>query len=371
MLPVFQLSTFLKVKQIRIHDWVFILHSRFTVILLFAFIFFISTKQYFGDPIICLFEKSFSKEYVENYCWTLGLYIFDYDYLDNGTTVNWNGSYIRNGQGSNYISYGVGAKYAGGPKIFMRYYQWIALFLFGQAMFFYFPSYLWKVFENGRIAQLCEKITSCTLSKDVISEQKAILAKYLNGYNKYTHWNYSARYHFCTILNMVLCLLNIWLMDLFFNDFWANYFDAISTIGTNEYKFWSARTSKIFPKVAKCDINTYGHSGSLQNLDALCLLPLNILNEKIFAFLYLWFIFLTFLSIINCVFYVCTIFCERLRFHLIYCHARGLGAHVVTKVIHGLDYGDWFVLYKLSSNVNQELFGDLIEDLYKEKKGLH
>lgn len=158
MLPVFQLGTFLKVKQIRTHDWVFILHSRFTVILLFAFIFFISAKQYFGDPIMCVFEAKYSREYIENYCWTMGLYIFDYQYTDQGITISSNGTYITP-DNNNYIAYGVGAKYIGSQKLYMRYYQWIALFLFGQAMFFYFPSYLWKVFENGRIAQLCEKIS--------------------------------------------------------------------------------------------------------------------------------------------------------------------------------------------------------------------
>lgn len=88
----------------------------------------------------------------------MGLYIFDYDYTDHGITINQNGTYLFP-QSENYIAYGVGSKYAGGNKLFMRYYQWIALFLFGQAMVFYFPSYLWKVFENGRIAQLCEKIS--------------------------------------------------------------------------------------------------------------------------------------------------------------------------------------------------------------------
>lgn len=160
MLPVFKLGTFLKVKKIRIHDWVFILHSRFTVIMLFTFIFFISTKQYFGDPIVCTYDAKLPKEYIENYCWTLGLYIFDYQYSGQGAVINSNGTIIDPSQQTiqeNYIAYGVGTIYAGNKRLYLRYYQWIVLFLFGQAMFFYFPSYLWKVFENSRIVQLCEK----------------------------------------------------------------------------------------------------------------------------------------------------------------------------------------------------------------------
>jgi hypothetical protein len=32
--------------------------------------------------------------------------------------------------------------------------------------------------------------------------------------------------------------------------------------------------SRVFPKVTKCNINTYGPSGSIQRFDALCILPL-------------------------------------------------------------------------------------------------
>ena len=38
----------------------------------------------------------------------------------------------------------------------------------------------------------------------------------------------------------------------------------------------------IFPKMTKCTFHTYGPSGTVQNHDALCVLPINILNEKIY-----------------------------------------------------------------------------------------
>ena len=46
----------------------------------------------------------------------------------------------------------------------------------------------------------------------------------------------------------------------------------------------------IFPKMTKCTFNVYGPSGTLQNLDALCVLPINVLNEKIFFVT--WFVFM-------------------------------------------------------------------------------
>jgi hypothetical protein len=46
--------------------------------------------------------------------------------------------------------------------------------------------------------------------------------------------------------------------------------------------------ARIFPKVTKCTFNFYGPSGTLQSRDGLCALPLNILNDKIFVFLWFW-----------------------------------------------------------------------------------
>ena len=41
----------------------------------------------------------------------------------------------------------------------------------------------------------------------------------------------------------------------------------------------------VFPKMTKCDFLMYGPSGTLQNVDALCVLGVNALNEKIFLVL--------------------------------------------------------------------------------------
>merc|ERR1719309_1501253 len=46
----------------------------------------------------------------------------------------------------------------------------------------------------------------------------------------------------------------------------------------------------VFPKVTKCTFRKYGASGTIENHDGLCVLPLNIINEKIYTFLWFWFI---------------------------------------------------------------------------------
>lgn len=53
---------------------------------------------------------------------------------------------------------------------------------------------------------------------------------------------------------------------------------------------------EIFPRVAKCTFHKFGASGTLQKIDTLCILALNILNEKIYIFLWFWLIVLAVLS---------------------------------------------------------------------------
>ena len=46
---------------------------------------------------------------------------------------------------------------------------------------------------------------------------------------------------------------------------------------------------KVFPKVTKCIYKRFGPTASIETNDALCTVPLNILNEKIFVIL--WFVY--------------------------------------------------------------------------------
>jgi len=45
----------------------------------------------------------------------------------------------------------------------------------------------------------------------------------------------------------------------------------------------------VFPRVTKFTFHKYGASGSLQKHDSLCILPLNIVNEKTYVFIWFWF----------------------------------------------------------------------------------
>jgi hypothetical protein len=83
-------------------------------------------------------------------------------------------------------------------------------------------------------------------------------------------------------------------MDLVFNNFWVQYFPAISALLRKDMEAFAKQSSIIFPAQAKCDYFNFGPSGSIQRIDALCILPQNVVSEKIFVFLYFWMLMMVF-----------------------------------------------------------------------------
>ena len=68
-----------------------------------------------------------------------------------------------------------------------------------------------------------------------------------------------------------------------------NLFGPIEGQGINVNLFF-------FFRLTKCTFHKYGHSGTIEKHDALCLLALNIISEKIYVFVWFWLIILAVLT---------------------------------------------------------------------------
>lgn len=97
-------------------------------------------------------------------------------------------------------------------------------------------------------------------------------------------------------MTATLQLGNIFFVDTFLGG-------AFLTYGTEVLKFTTQNQEdrvdpmiEVFPRVTKCTFHKFGPTGSIQKLDALCVLALNIFNEKIYIFLWFWLIVLAMLS---------------------------------------------------------------------------
>ena len=82
------------------------------------------------------------------------------------------------------------------------------------------------------------------------------------------------------------------LMTIVFNNFWVEFWPAIKAFLRQDMADFKMQSSILFPSQAKCDYFNFGASGTIQQIDSLCFLPQNKVNEKIFVFLYFWLIIL-------------------------------------------------------------------------------
>ena len=126
------------------------------------------------------------------------------------------------------------------------------------------------------------------------------------------------KFVFCELLNLVNVFLQIYFTDVFLGYQFTTFGREVFAVSEQDLTTRVDPMHKVFPKVAKCQFNKYGPSGSIQNHDALCVLPLNIINEKIYIFLYFWFVFLAAVSCIGLVYRLLTILSHDLRVNIIF-----------------------------------------------------
>ncbi|XP_068141889.1 innexin inx4 [Drosophila tropicalis] len=367
------LSKYLQFKSVHIYDGVFTLHSKCTVAFLLACTFLLSSKQYFGEPIQCVSDFS-NMDFVHSYCWTLGTYIMNYEkplLQLSGHIVEKNyRETINRSLEMNllYIAENT-TPLLNVPKErkYLRYYQWVVLVLLLESFVFYLPAFLWKTWEGGRLKHLCLDFHSNVGKQS--EDQMSKLVHYFTSNYKETHFRYFSFYIFCEILNFIIGVVNMLLLNIFLDGFWSQYVEALKAIPSYNWNEWTRMTSRVFPKIAKCEVIRFGASGSPNVYDNLCLLPLNILNEKIFAFLWLWFMLMTLLAGLKLLYRVVILFHRGLRFQLVHAKARNMSKSELESALSNFSYGDWFVLMRVSNNISPEIFQKLLNQLNASRHG--
>jgi hypothetical protein len=312
---------FTNINSVSIDNNVFRLHYIFTSIMLFSASGILITNQLFGDPIDCFSDSPYQKEdtykqTIDNFCWVGATYTIPELYQHKYNALNSSTENIRKFfhfillnciqlckifvERSNALYDGVGQFDArsGHSKKEHLYYRWIFFMLFIEGILFYFPFYLWKSWENGRMKSLSEFFDSPfdpameyiveTISKhdgpakDGRSLRLNQLLDSLESHEANSYEWYTYRLYFCEILNLAVTL------GAFFatNSVLDHQF---SQVGFEIMKFgWTESTivDRLFPIHAKCLWRTVGPSGSNQDHDALCLLPLNTINRWTFKLLW-------------------------------------------------------------------------------------
>ena len=127
---------------------------------------------------------------------------------------------------------------------------------------------------------------------------------------------------------------------------------------------------KIFPRMTKCTFHLFGASGDVQKYDALCILPLNIINEKIYILIWFWFMTLSFISMLAIGYRLSTIVSSQVRLMILRTRARLVDRYQLGLIVERVKIGDWFVLYQLSKNIDPISYRDLLTEFVKTVKNL-
>jgi hypothetical protein len=178
-----------------------------------------------------------------------------------------------------------------------------------------------------------------------------------------THNLYVFKFVFCEVLNLVNIIGQMYLMNSFLGGEFITYGAEVVSLTTQNMETRVDPMAKVFPKMAKCTFHTYGRSGTIQNHDGLCILPINIVNEKIYILLWFWFMAILVWTSISLCYRAVTVFSRSFRNRMLCYWAKSCNRRDIDFIKKEFFFGDWFILIQLCDNMNPNVFHDLVADL--------
>lgn len=268
---------------------------------------------------------------------------------------------------------GVGPATTTSEFIFHSYYQWIPYLLFIQAMSFYVPYVCYKFSHDGRIDRLLQNLQNVIPFHETRDDKLGDIHIYLQDYYG-SHGFWALKLVLSDFLNLVNIVFNLVIMQWYLGSNFLSYGVRIISHLAGETDEGVDPFDQIFPKMTKCTLEMYGPSGSIQNLDGLCVLPINVLNEKIFFILWLWLLPLGLATLLEQIFWLLLITNKSHRtgflcsFVLPHQEAE---KKRLRSVLEALSFADWLVLYLVARNVDRTLFTRLTGKIAKPGAGYY
>lgn len=129
--------------------------------------------------------------------------------------------------------------------------------------------------------------------KTVRNRVRIIKSAFLQHIRVNRFW--ATRLIFCEYLNLFNIAFQVYITNRFLG---GNFYSLGPNFIKDDFRGIMDTLDTVFPKVTKCQFHKYGGSGTIQKLDALCVMALNVINEKIFVFLWFWYIVLAVVTIL-------------------------------------------------------------------------
>ena len=188
------------------------------------------------------------------------------------------------------------------------YYQWIPYFLLFQSFSFFFPYLLNKFSHDGRLNFLLQdlqnvipynenrldKIGDLHLYTQVTADLSISSASFQDFFGSHGWW--ATKLVLSDAMNLVNLVLNILGVNWYLKGQFFSYGPSFLMYHMSGEGDWAVSpVDTMFPKMTKCTLELFGPSGTVVNHDGLCVLAINVLNEKIYVIL--WFLFMPLLFV--------------------------------------------------------------------------
>jgi len=349
-------------------------HQASTFMIMIGFIF-ISVENYLDTKaILCHTGAQFSA-YAKSYCWIHGT-AYVRTHLQGQAT----GCYVDQSRLNSEEDAPITA-----------YYLWLPYLLSLLFVFAKLPHSAWKrFFENNLISHILGGQTQGGGegkgdnqnsghgsqhqtpgpgknrqggNKGTRSRPVEIAQNFIGFQDNYEH--YHKKFFFWEAFNIVTVLTSMqtthWILNYKFWSYGMQVIEYINSYGRLSHgKTMHDPMCELFPTEVACNINIGSTTGAIDRTNFLCILGNNLFNQKYFFMLWLWWVFLLFISFFG-IFY-------RLGRILI----PGFSRHLLSRKIHGdqlkrlkLTSGDCFVLEMIVDNLSQtpKLIDQVLEEI--------
>ncbi|KAF5280645.1 hypothetical protein FQA39_LY05293 [Lamprigera yunnana] len=362
----------IKPKAYSIDNIAFKLHYRITTLILLAGTVLVTSRQYIGEHIRCISDKGVADNVMNTYCFFTATF----------TVIRHLNETLLDKEVLAHPGVGPMGVNTDEPIKRHAYYQWVPFVLFGQALMFYFTHILWKKLEGQRLRKLVDGLqyAAYSLGEKEIEVNKAKIPTKEKRNEKikqirtmfmsrlYINRSWSTGLVLCEFLNFIHVIIQVHMT----NKFLAGQFLSLGPeIIRNGVDSSVDQLDIVFPKVTKCTFYKYGPTGSIQWHDAMCVMALNIINDKIYVILWFWFLILFIFSTLAILWRLITVIlhARSQKFNeLVFSTAcpGKLNPWRVLRVTRYCNFTDWLFLYYLSKNMDGFVFRDLFIGLAED-----
>ena len=238
-------------------------------------------------------------------------------------------------------------------------------------MAFLVPTFLWHNLEGGRIA---------SLGLDEVRENYHELDRWRLSVDSFVvtlrqnNW-YLTKFLFCEIFQLLLLLSIVHTTDMFLSGMFY-------TLGpkTVDYLLTPAElrqnlvnpVCQVFPTVTSCQFPSGSLTGTVNIDHALCVLSLNIVNDKIFLVEWFWFFFLILIAIISSFSRASSLVFPYLRLAMLKSTDISYDLEddrVIKRVVAKCKLGDWFLLTLIKKNLDDRQFTSWMKEVDERING--